>query len=169
MSIIDANRLQPNSILNTDICVVGARAAGITLSNELNGSLQSVCLVESGNHDPDEETQSLYDLGIAGYPVRENFMSRARYFGGTCNLLAGRSMKLTELDLIKREWVPNSGWPITYSELQRYYDKAERILKLPSFDRFENSTLKRSMSPSERTLFNNDDLKPNISLWAKKP
>lgn len=169
MSIIDANRLQPNSILNADICVVGAGAAGITLSSELNGSSQSVCLVESGNHDPDEETQSLYDLDIAGYPVRENFMSRARYFGGTCNLWAGRSMKLTELDLTKREWVPNSGWPITYSELQRYYDKAERMLKIPSFDTFENSTLKRSMSPSERTLFNNDDLEPNISLWAKKP
>jgi hypothetical protein len=169
VSIIDANRLQPNSILHADICIVGAGAAGITLSSELNGSSHSICLVESGNYDPDEETQSLYDLDIAGYPVRENFMSRARYFGGTCNLWAGRSMKLTELDLIKRDWVPNSGWPITYSELQRYYGKAERTLRLPSFDAFENSTLKQSMSPSERTLFNNDDLEPNISLWAKKP
>ena len=169
VGIVDANRLQPNSILNTDICVVGTGAAGITLSSELNGSSQSVCLVESGSYDPDESTQSLYNLDIAGYPVRENFMSRARYFGGTCNLWAGRSMKLTELDLLKRDWVPNSGWPITYSELQHYYGKAERILKLPSFDALENTTLQRRMSPSERALFNNDDLKPNISLWAKKP
>ena len=169
VGIIDANRLQPNSILNTDICVVGTGAAGITLSSELNGSSQSVCLVESGSYDPDESTQSLYNLDLAGYPVRENFMSRARYFGGTCNLWAGRSMKLTELDLLKRDWVPNSGWPITYSELQHYYGKAERILKLPSFDALENTTLQRRMSPSERALFNNDDLKPNISLWAKKP
>jgi hypothetical protein len=96
-------------------------------------------------------------------------MSRARYFGGTCNLWAGRSMKLTELDLTKRDWVPNSGWPITYSELQHYYGKAERMLKLPSFGTFENNTLQRRMSPSERALYNNDDLAPNISLWAKKP
>jgi choline dehydrogenase-like flavoprotein len=169
VGIIDANRLQPNSILHADICIVGAGAAGITLSSELNGSSQSVCLIESGSYDPDESTQALYDLEIAGYPVRENFMSRARYFGGTCNLWAGRGIKLTELDLAKRDWVPNSGWPITYSELQRYYDQAERILKLPSLDAFKNSTLRRSMSLSERTLFNNDDLKPNISLWAKKP
>jgi hypothetical protein len=169
VSIIDANRLEPNSIVYADICVVGAGAAGITLSSELNGSSQSVCLVESGGYDPDENTQSLYDLDIAGYPVRENFMSRARYFGGTCNLWAGRSMKLTELDLLKRDWVPNSGWPITYSELQHHYSKAEKILKLPSFDTFENSTLQRRMSPSEKTLFNNDELEPNISLWAKKP
>lgn len=168
MSIIDANRLQPNSLLNTDICVVGAGAAGITLSRELNGSAQSVCLVESGSYDPDEDTQALYDVDIAGYPVRENFMSRARYFGGTCNLWAGRGIKLTVLDLLKRDWVPNSGWPITYPELQRYYGRAEIILKLPSFDAFERN-LQRDMSPSERTLFDNDDLKANIALWARKP
>ena len=34
---------------------------------------------------------------------------------------------------------------------------------------FENVTLKHGMSRSEKTLFNNDDLKPNVSLWAKKP
>jgi choline dehydrogenase-like flavoprotein len=169
VSIIDANRLRPNSVLNADICVVGAGAAGITLSNQLSGSPESVCLVESGSYDPDQDTQSLYDLDIAGYPVRENFMSRARYFGGTSNLWAGRSMKLTELDLMMRDWVPNSGWPIVYSELQDYYGKAEKLLQLPSFDTFENSTLKRRMSQAERALFNNDDLKPNISLWAKKP
>jgi len=128
-----------------------------------------VCLIESGSYDPDEATQSLYDLESTGYLVRENFMSRARYFGGTCNLWAGRSMKLTELDLLKRDWVPNSGWPITYSELQHYYSKARKILKLPSYGAFENTILQSRMSRSERTLFNNDDLKPNVSLWAKKP
>ena len=44
-------------------------------------------------------------------------MSRARYFGGSCNLWAGRSMKLTELDVTPREWIPQSGWPIAYAEL----------------------------------------------------
>ena len=169
MSIVDANELSPNSILQTDICVVGAGAAGITVANELHGCSQSVCLVESGDYNPDERTQSLYDLDIVGYPVRENFMSRARYFGGTCNLWAGRSMKLTELDLSTRDWVPYSGWPIGYSELQSYYAKAEKILKLPSFNAFEQNTLERGMSRAEKALFDNDHLKPNISVWAKKP
>ena len=78
-------------------------------------------------------------------------------------------MKLSELDLLKRDWVPNSGWPITYSELQHYYSKARKILKLPSYGAFENTILQSRMSRSERTLFNNDDLKPNVSLWARKP
>src|SRR5262249_16566097 len=158
-NIIDVNELQSNSVIRADICIVGAGAAGITLSSELEGSCQTVCLIESGSFAPDEDTQSLYDLEIAGYPVRENFMSRARYFGGTCNLWAGRSMKLTEFDLTKREWVPNSGWPIHYSELNRYYTRAAQILRLPSFETFETLVLKRRMSLTEQSLLNhNDDL-----------
>lgn len=169
MSIRDANKLSVNSVLNSDICIVGAGAAGITLAQELNGAPQSVCLLESGSYNPDEEVQSLCNVDVAGYPVRENFMARARYFGGTCNLWAGRSMKLTEFDFEKKDWVPNSGWPITYSEVQNYYGKAAEILKLPSFESFENITLKRGLSQAERALFDNADLKPNISVWGIKP
>jgi choline dehydrogenase-like flavoprotein len=169
VSIRDANEVPANSVRNTEICIVGAGAAGITLAHELIASRHSVCLVESGDYNLDEETQSLYDIDVTGYPVRENFMSRARYFGGTCNLWAGRGMKLTEFDFEKREWVPNSGWPITYSELQNYYGRAAKILQLPSFENFENVTLTRGLSQPERALFDNDDLKPNISLWGIKP
>ena len=169
VSIIDANELQPGSSVSADICIVGAGAAGITLSSELDRSAQTIALIESGGLVPDEDTQSLCDLEIVGYPVRENFMSRARYFGGTCNLWAGRSMKLTEFDVIKREWVPNSGWPIAYTDLDRYYEKASHILKLPSFEVFEGITLNRRINLTEQSLLRNDDLKPNISMWAKKP
>ena len=163
MSISDANKVPANSILKTEICVAGAGAAGITLAHELNGSRQSVCLAESGNHNPDEDAQSLYDIDVAGYPIRENFMSRARYFGGTCNLWAGRSVKLTEFDFEKREWIPNSGWPIAYSELQNYYGRAAEILKLP-LRRFREQHTKAQFEPSGESSFDNDALKPNISL-----
>ena len=83
MSLIDINNLESNSLITADICIVGAGAAGITLATALDGLCHTVCLIESGSYGPDEATQSLYDLEIAGYPVRENFMSRARYFGGS--------------------------------------------------------------------------------------
>ncbi|HXH12301.1 MAG TPA: GMC family oxidoreductase [Alphaproteobacteria bacterium] len=169
MKIIDGHDLQPQATITADICIVGAGAAGITIASALDGSPHSVCLIESGGYGPDEATQSLYDVINVGYPMREHFMSRARYFGGTCNLWAGRSMRLTQLDLERRDWVPDSGWPITYDELQRYYVKAEHILRLPSFDRVAREILPRRMSPAERAIFANDDLQPNISTWAKKP
>jgi choline dehydrogenase-like flavoprotein len=169
MRLIDINDLESNTAIRADICIVGAGAAGITLAISLDGSSQTVCLIESGSYGPDEATQSLYDLEVSGYPVRENFMSRARYLGGSCNLWAGRNMKLTALDVALREWIPRSGWPITYAELERYYGPAEAILRLPSFERFEPAMLSRQMNQQEKALFDHEDLKPNISLWAKKP
>jgi choline dehydrogenase-like flavoprotein len=99
MRLTDVNDLESNSVISADICLVGSGAAGITLATALDGSSQTVCLIESESYGLDDETQSLYDLEVAGYPVRENFMARARYFGGSCKVWAGRSMKLTELDV----------------------------------------------------------------------
>jgi choline dehydrogenase-like flavoprotein len=169
VSIADANIIPANSILNADICIIGGGAAGITIANELNGLQKVVCLIESGSYNPDDEVQSLYDIDVFGYPIRENFMSRARYYGGTCNLWAGRSVKLTEIDFRKRAWIPNSGWPIAYHELENYYGKAAQILRLPSFEDFQNFAQNRGFSQTERALFNNSDLKPNIALWGRKP
>jgi choline dehydrogenase-like flavoprotein len=169
MRFINANDLEPNTSIRADICIVGAGAAGITLATMLDGYSLTVCLIESGDHSADETTQALYDLEITGYPVRENFMSRARYFGGTSNIWAGRSMKLTELDVRQREWIPESGWPITYAELERYYSSAEHMLCLPSFKRVETTILQHKISSAEKTLLDNDDLTPTVSVWAKSP
>src|SRR5262245_46964380 len=100
MSILDARTLAPGAGLRAEICVVGAGAAGMTLALNLAEAGRDVCLVESGGLRPDDETQRLYDLEVVGYPVRERFMSRARYYGGSCNLWAGRSMRLEESDLV---------------------------------------------------------------------
>ncbi len=169
MGITDASKLDENVTLTTDVCIVGAGAAGITIANELDGSPLDVCLIESGGLGPNEDTQSLCDLENTGYPIRENFMSRARYFGGTCNLWAGRTMKLGEIDLARRDWVSHSGWPISYAELDRHYAKACEILRLPSPDTFEARAHKERMTERELGLFENSSLAPTVSLWAARP
>lgn len=167
--IIDVNELSTASTISADICIVGAGAAGITLASELDGDSLTVCLVESGGYGPDESTQALNDLEIAGHPVREKFMSRARYFGGTCNLWAGRCMRLTPLDVGVREWVPHSGWPLPYEEFERYYPRAARMLRLPSCETLETIVSRSRMSSVERSLFESPDFQPNVSMWAKRP
>lgn len=169
MSILDARKMDRSMVLDSDICIVGAGAAGTTIAAELEGSSLSVCLIESGGFSPDEETQSLYDLENSGYPIRENFMSRARYFGGSCNLWAGRSMILDEIDMGHRSWVPHSGWPISFSELNRYYPRGAEILGLPSLERFSEGTYRSELTQDEQCLYERALLEPKISLWAKKP
>src|SRR5688572_7058984 len=132
MVFVDANELPSATTVDAEICVIGSGAAGLTVASLLDRSSIRVCLVESGSLGPDEETQALYDIESVGYPVRQNFMSRARYFGGTSNLWAGRCMWLSPLDFCRRDWVPNSGWPIAYEEVSRHYSAAAQILGLPA-------------------------------------
>ena len=169
MRFADANDFTPGSTLDADICVVGAGVAGLTVALGLDGAAQTVCVIESGGFGPDEETQALYDLDVVGYPVRENFMSRARYFGGTSNLWAGRSMRLTPLDFTRRHWVPDSGWPIRYEEVDRYYPDAARILGLPSDAALQRVIQGSRTHAAERHLVDTVDLEPNVSAWARQP
>ena len=97
-------------------------------------------------------------------------MSRARYFGGTSNLWAGRSMRLAPFDFRVRDWVPHSGWPIS----------VRRGEPLPIRPANRSSTCRRATPstpsstvsrkhPIERHLVDNADLRPNISVWGRKP
>lgn len=150
------------------MCIVGAGAAGITLARALDGIAGGVLLVESGGFEPDEETQSLYELNNIGYPQRPDYMSRARYFGGSCNLWAGRSMTLQPHDFDARPWVPHSGWPISFDDVDAWYTEAARILDLPHVEE-AIAQVDRMSTADERTLLHSDALAPTHSLWARKP
>lgn len=169
MSILDARELDANAELSTDVCIVGAGAAGLTVAAALEGGSRDVCIIESGGFQPDEETQSLYDLEAQGYPIREHFMSRARYYGGSCNLWAGRSMRFDACDLAHRSWVQYSGWPLAHTELARYYPEAARIMGLPDIGFFEAERHEAALSAEERSLYAGDALVPTVSLWATRP
>jgi choline dehydrogenase-like flavoprotein len=168
VSFVDAREIDLPAKIDTDICVVGAGAAGITLVTQLAATHRDICLIESGAFEPDSETQSLYDLECTGYPLRPDYMSRARYFGGSCNLWAGRSMRLAPLDFERREWVPHSGWPISHAEVSHYYPAAGRILGLPDLDSASDEMPKR-LSDTEQRIFGGTTLTPTISAWARKP
>jgi choline dehydrogenase-like flavoprotein len=168
VSIIDARALDDGTILESDVCIVGAGAAGLTLAEALAEPSRTICVLEAGGQEPDEATQALCELENVGAPIREGFMSRARYFGGSCNLWAGRSMRLAPLDLAGRDWVADSGWPIAAEELAVHYPQASAILKLPSNEQFEPEWYRARLSDSERALYDGD-LVPTVSLWAKAP
>lgn len=169
MSIADARQFAEDAELAADVCIIGAGAAGIVLATELASVSSDVCLLESGGLMPEEDTQNLYDLTSVGYPIRERFMARARYYGGSCNLWAGRSMELNPADLAPHEGMPGGGWPIGYEELTAHYARAAEILRLPRIAQFQPQAYAERLSLQERRLFSLDPLMPTVSLWARKP
>jgi choline dehydrogenase-like flavoprotein len=169
VSFIDARTLEQPCSVDTDICIVGAGAAGLTLATQVARFSRDVCVIEGGDLAPDPEVQQLHDIESTGYPLRPDYMSRARCYGGTCNLWAGRNMLLSPDDLQTRDWVPHSGWPIPYTELAAFYPGAARELGLPALDSTPPEWLNRRMSAMERQLFARREFVPTLSLWAKRP
>lgn len=131
--IVDALTLPAETVIETDICIIGAGAAGVTLVREFSNQPYQVCLLESGGLEFDTQTQSLHigeNLGLDYFPLQE---SRARYLGGSTNLWGGWSRPMDAIDFEDRPWMPYSGWPFSKAELDPYYDRAQVACHLGPF------------------------------------
>lgn len=122
---IDAETLTNETTFNSDITIVGAGPAGIVLALELAKAGYEVALVESGNLDFSEAIQK---LGEASYfdpqfhaPMPE---CTRRQLGGTSVIWGGRCLPYDRVDFDQRDYVPHSNWPLTYEELEGYFQKA---------------------------------------------
>lgn len=119
-------------LIETDICIIGAGAAGLTIARRLADAGRHVCLVESGGLDYEPEIQALNKGDVTGQPYYELHRARLRFFGGTTAIWGGRTCWLDPIDFAARPWVPMSGWPFGLEELAPYYRRAEHSLGLRS-------------------------------------
>jgi len=119
--------------LETDLCIIGAGAAGITIARQLDGTGIRVCLLESGGTRARSEAQNLYGGYSEGmyYPVKE---SRLRFFGGTTNHWTGVCGLQDPLDFQPRPWIGSLGWPFTREALMPFYERAHEVLDLGPFE-----------------------------------
>ncbi len=131
---IDSRALDDGTLVDSEICIIGAGAAGITLARELANQPFRVVLIESGGFDPDDETNSLLQAVNSGrdYPILHH--SRERYFGGATNPWGGHCAPMAPLNFEQRPWIPYSGWPISRQDLEPYYVRAHEVMRLGPFD-----------------------------------
>jgi choline dehydrogenase-like flavoprotein len=146
---IDARSLAEGSEITTDVCIIGAGAAGITLAHEFIDKSFHICLLESGGLEPDEDSQALYEGDIVGFPYYPLDLIRLRYFGGTTNHWAGVCRPLDEIDFEARPEVPHSGWPFDRSHLDPFYLRAHSLCQLGPYD-YRPNTWQTENSPCFR-------------------
>lgn len=132
--LADAQDLPDGHTIRADVCVVGAGAAGITIARRLSGRGLRIVLLEGGGLDASARSQSLYQGEVTGRPYFELDEARLRYLGGTTNHWAGWCGPLHEIDLEQRDWVPDSGWPVSMADLRPYYEQAHSVLELGPYD-----------------------------------
>jgi choline dehydrogenase-like flavoprotein len=118
-----------------DVCIIGSGFAGAVLGQELVRHGIKTVILESGVDprgnvaDPRfQELDSYRSSGPLTYPV---ISSRFRGVGGTSWLWGGMCLRLLPIDFEKNPYTPaGAAWPITYKELQPYYEQAELTLRV---------------------------------------
>ena len=58
--LIDTQQVSTGQVVRSDLCLVGAGAAGITIARKLSATGVDVCLLEAGGLDLDLDVQDLY-------------------------------------------------------------------------------------------------------------
>ena len=124
---IDPRDVREGLVFESDICIVGAGAAGITLAQSLAAVGFSVDLLESGSYGSEPLIQAMTHARIAGVAASTP-TNRLRYLGGTTNHWGGWCRALEAFDFQSHAWIPDSGWPIGIHDLAPYYERACEVL-----------------------------------------
>jgi len=136
--LIHSSDFSDETAADVRVCIVGAGAAGITLGCELDGCGHKVLLLEAGGLKPTAATQDYYE-GEANPQHPKPSQWRRVVFGGTTSVWGGRCVPLDPIDFESRDYVTNSGWPISYDDIARYYPRALHYCDAGEFEFTSNS------------------------------
>jgi choline dehydrogenase-like flavoprotein len=131
---IDARGIPPDSIIDSDICIVGGGAAGIALALQFAASDLQVCLLESGGLDAASATQALAEGDSVGTLYSPLETLQLRFFGGNTNAWGGWFRGLDDIDFRQRGWVDDSGWPFDARALAPYVERVHALCEVASCD-----------------------------------
>ncbi len=132
--ILHGDSLPDEAVVEADVCVVGGGPVGIQLARRLARRGIRVVVAESGEEGPFPRAQDLNTGTLSGRWAGELRDIRIRQLGGTMHVWGGNCRPLDPIDFEARPWVPDSGWPIRYTEIAPYMADAHDALMLDSFD-----------------------------------
>ncbi|WP_265502892.1 FAD-dependent oxidoreductase [Paracoccus beibuensis] len=155
----EATSVDTNEDQQFKVCIIGAGAAGITLALRLARSGLSVALLEGGDLEMTERSQTLYEGASEGYAELD--ISRLRYFGGTTNHWTGYCRRPGPSDFAIRPWLPETGWPIKVESVDPYLEEAARIVEVASQFDVASWTNRLETNPLNIT---SADLQQEVSL-----
>ena len=122
--IHDFEEYEAGAVIRTDLCIIGSGAAGISLASEFLDTPWKVTILEGGGSRPEARSQDLYQAEIARLPHAGVHEGRFRTFGGSTTAWGGQLLPLCPADFQPRAWVPESGWPIDFGDLEPFYRRA---------------------------------------------
>lgn len=148
--------LVEDQTIRSQVCVIGAGAAGVTLTLELAREGLDVILLDSGGLGAPD----LHSGDLDGHRVNAQHHApldecRSRQLGGTSALWAGRCVPFDPIDFEPRDYAGDSGWPIDFEELARFYPSANHYCHAGAYA-YDVSQALPGAAPSMVPEFPND-------------
>ena len=137
--IINQEEIYDNKTYNADLCLIGSGPASLTILDQLKKTKLKIIIIPGGKFHFDKKNQELYKGIISKDSYHEPLTkNRFREFGGTGNYWGGRCVPLDEIDFKKRKWIKNSGWPIKFNEIKKFYKQASDFLNISDYNEKNN-------------------------------
>jgi choline dehydrogenase-like flavoprotein len=131
MPHIEFQSLTRADILDCDVCIIGSGPAGGTIARELSNCPLQVTVLESGAFERQGRADELNEIESVGRPrIMDQWLVRNRIVGGSSHTWAGRCAPFDEIDLVYRDWIPHSGWPLCIDEIKPYLERSAPYLGL---------------------------------------
>lgn len=166
MVIRTSQEIQQGSVVSADVCIVGGGMSGISIALRLQGKGRRVVLLEAGDEEPDDEIQDLAAGENAGLPYFDLRDARPRMFGGSTNYWGGWCRPIDRDDLDARSWIPHSGWPIAWTDLEEYVQPAMELCEIPDAS-FDPDDWRHVASDVYQAPFTNG--KVQATVWVGSP
>lgn len=168
----DGRQYEDGAALAADVCVIGTGAAGMTVALELAAAGVQVVVLEAGGRRAEREAQDTYRGHLASGTVHDRLdLVRQKRLGGTTAQWGGRCGMLEPLDLRRRNWVSDSGWPLEWRELEPHYRRAQALCDLGAFEYVAAEALGRDepfIRDSEKAASRESPLEDD-RLWRWSP
>lgn len=109
--------------VKTDVCIVGAGAAGLFLAELLNDKGINSIVLEAGNMNAKSASEKGMEIEQIGNKYNGAEFGRSFGLGGTSVLWGGQMIPVTKSDISKRSDIGFDAWPISYNVLKKYFSK----------------------------------------------
>jgi choline dehydrogenase-like flavoprotein len=142
--LIDGGRLPIDTVLDADVCIIGSGPTGLTIAQELMECKFNVVVLERGPLEgiADDDLDTALEFESVDFPsplkaLHNEFAGMAAIWNvvlGDDVTPAARYLPLDPIDFEPRDWVPHSGWPITFEQMAPYYGRARKLCGVEQFD-----------------------------------
>jgi hypothetical protein len=162
--ILNLERPGMKTSLDTQVCVVGAGAVGLSLAVALSNLGVDVVVLEGGGESMEIRSQELQRGESVGHSFSSIDVGRYRILGGTTTMWGGQVLPFDSFITGARPWIGHSAWPVTGSELEKYFLRAYYQLGMSDVE-LDDAMVWKKLGVAAPNL--GDDLEIIMTRWVR--